>query len=340
MTTMSLSGTPAKTDYLVSAKGNSIFDLNQCDLCQLKLGALSHTPGKCCIGCRNYDLIDAVARRYSLAWVRGQLETEIWPVETANPPPPRPKITVDEILKKGLQYQADSLPVTKRLTETKAEYTAAVQKRDELAKARKDAARERDTAYSLIDKTLNSLVDPTGDQQSLNQQLQSETAEFDKLVKKVADIQRDLDVSKAEVEALNGRVNELDIEAGQAKSKEDSERQDIVRGIAKRLVQYLIDDVSSVMNPAGGDARFQLDPIDRARFFFTWIADSIVYDKTVKEPDRSQIRDTLNTLHFGKEVCDGLSELFEVMFNGTSTTSLKPSSITQPDPDSFPNREV
>ena len=53
-----------------SAAENS-FNKN-CDLCNLRNGATEHTKGECCIACRNYELIDFLARKYALQSIKKQ----------------------------------------------------------------------------------------------------------------------------------------------------------------------------------------------------------------------------------------------------------------------------
>jgi transglutaminase/protease-like cytokinesis protein 3 len=60
-----------------------------------------------------------------------------------------------------------------------------------------------------------------------------------------------------------------------------------------------------------------MDPINRARFFFTWIASTVKYNEgALKLGYRAPISTVVN----GYEVCAGYAELFKIMFNTHTDT--------------------
>ena len=95
-----------------------------------------------------------------------------------------------------------------------------------------------------------------------------------------------------------------------AAKKEDASRSDLMyhQGLAEKMVEQIAFRLLQVakINAA--------DQISRARFFFTWIANSLWYNKDVMEKTMN-LRTPLHTLQNGYEVCAGYAELFELMFN-------------------------
>ncbi|KAI0148425.1 hypothetical protein GGR57DRAFT_505216 [Xylariaceae sp. FL1272] len=288
------------TTYLTSAKKNSAFKYNECDLYQLKPGVLSHTPGKYCIACRNYDLIDATAIRYALVWLKTQL------VETEKL---HPKLTVEEllkaILKHGLEYRyAHSVVEEKLKTIRNVDLALRVEQR-KISANHQDIShqhKEKATRFKNFAEFMSALGEAAD---MLTGQLNTDKKMLNILEKRLNQSQEKLDHSASRRSGIQLLLNEqllLRNDAKEALIRGDSTRAAFAGDIARRLISL-----------PGLHTRLcttEQSPIWRKRI-----------------PARCEI--VASAMSNARETCYGLSKLFEAMFNATSTTSINPSSASE-----------
>lgn len=121
-----------------------------------------------------------------------------------------------------------------------------------------------------------------------------------------ASIERNnLETAFRAAQAENSALNDQIYAAQDVPRKIDQDRIGLTQSIARFLLEQ--------------NGLTKADNVARARFFFTWIAVSIKYDKTVSEPllGPPLERTDAGTLLRGSEVCQGFALLFRTMFNAT-----------------------
>ena len=148
------------------------------------------------------------------------------------------------------------------------------------------------TVYSNVSKKLDHFADEMNEKEGLYNTLLDERSDVSIKAMKAEALQTVKDISGWLIQSVQAVMSEL-FKDGPWDSNEDHKKQ-LHAGWTK------------------------LDDIDRARFFFTWIAVSITYDERVIKDEGPLGRTVLQALHGEKEVCIIIASLFKQLFNDTT----------------------